>query len=174
MKRQEKSNVVNALREKLGKACVVIVAQAYGLDSAQTLRLRRAVRQAGGELKVAKNTLARLAAENTQYAPLTGLLSGPTALVFGYKDPVAVAKVLVEFSGEAAEKVSIKGGVLEGRALDAGAVKELAELPPREVLVGTLLGLIQAPAAQLLRTIQEPGARLVRLLDRLRSGMSGQ
>jgi large subunit ribosomal protein L10 len=80
----------------------------------------------------------------------------------------------VEFSGEAAEKVSIRGGVLEGRPLDAGAVKELAELPPREVLVGTLLGLIQAPAAQLLRTIQEPGARLVRLLDRLRSGMSGQ
>lgn len=169
MRRQEKSKVVGSLREKLEHARVVLVAQAFGLDSGQAIKLRRAVRQAGGELRVAKNTLARLAVQESRYADLSQFLAGPTALVFGYDDPVAVAKALVQFSGEAGEKLAIKGGGLEGRTLDAGAVKQLGELPPRGVLLGTLLGLLQAPAVQLLRTMQEPGARLVRLLERHRS-----
>ncbi|GIW42854.1 MAG: 50S ribosomal protein L10 [Candidatus Binatia bacterium] len=168
MRRQNKAEVVAGLRDKLGQACVVIVAQAFGLDSGQTFRLRKAIRQAGGELKVAKNTLARIAARESGYRDLEGVLSGPTALVLGYRDPVAVAKALVEFSSEAGERVVIKGAVLQGRALGASEVKELASLPPREVLVASLLGLLQAPAAQLLRLLQEPGARLVRLLERRR------
>ncbi|GBD27245.1 50S ribosomal protein L10 [bacterium HR30] len=168
MKRLEKANVVGSLRDKLGQACVVIVTQAFGLDSGQTFRLRKAIRQAGGELKVAKNTLAKLAAQDSSYAPLVHLLSGPTALVIGYRDPVAVAKAIVEFSNEAGEKISIKGAVLEGRSLDPAEVKDLATLPPREVLLASLLGLLQAPASRLLRVLQEPGAQLVRLLDRRR------
>ncbi len=169
MKRAEKAEVVGNLRAKLGQACVVIVAQAFGLDSGQTFRLRKVIRQAGGELKVAKNTLAQLAAQESRYAALVQLLSGPTALIFGYRDPVAVAKALVEFSSEAGEKISIRGGVLEGRALDATGVKELATLPPREMLFASLLGLLQAPATRLLRVLQEPSAQIVRLLDQRRA-----
>ena len=95
------------------------------------------------------------------------MLEGPTGLVFGYSDPVAVAKVLVRFAEENT-KLSIKGAVLEESVLDAAAIKRLAKLPRREVLIAQFLGLLQAPAAQLLRTIQEPGARVARLLDRMR------
>lgn len=173
MKRAEKAEIIGSLKDKLHHAAVVIVAQAFGLDSAQTFRLRKAIREAGGELKVAKNTLARLAARDSAYAPLVQLLSGPTALVFGYRDPVAVAKALIEFSNEAGERISIRGAVLDGKSLDPSGVKDLAALPPREVLFGTLLGLLQAPATRLLRVMQEPGARIVRLLDRRRESLEG-
>jgi large subunit ribosomal protein L10 len=84
-------------------------------------------------------------------------------LVTAAKDPVAVAKILVRFA-ELNDKLKISGGVLDGETLPASSVSALAKLPSREVLIGQLLGLLQAPASQLLRTIQEPGASLVRLL----------
>ena len=94
--------------------------------------------------------------------------TGPTRLVFGYRDPIAVAKVLVKFA-EDHSKLEIRGGVIEGSVLAAQAVTDLARLPSREQLLGQVLGLLQAPASQLLRTIQEPGAQLARLLDRVRA-----
>jgi large subunit ribosomal protein L10 len=166
--REEKAASVAALRDRFRQATVALVATSQGLSVAKVQQLRRALKNAGGELKVAKNTLARRALKETAYARLEELLEGPTGLVLGYADPVAVAKVLVRFAEEN-EKLSIRAGVLDGKVLQPAAVTELAKLPTREVLIGQLLGLLQAPAAQLLRTIQEPGARLARLLDRLRA-----
>jgi len=117
---------------------------------------------------VAKNTLARLAVTDTTYASMSEMLEGPNALVFGYNDPISVAKVLVKYAEEN-KKLTIRGGVLGGKAMPAEAVADLAKLPSREVLIAQLLGLLQAPASQLLRTINEPGARLVRLMEKLRA-----
>lgn len=173
MNREEKVASVTELQERFQRASVTLVAAPKGLTVAKTRELRRALRQAGGELKIAKNTLARRALKDTAYGVLDELLKGPTGLVFGYDDPIAVAKVLVRFAEENA-KLSITGGVLDGRLLPGHAVTELAKLPSREVLLGMLLGLLQAPAVQLLRTIQEPGARMARLLGKVRDSREQQ
>ena len=170
MNREEKAAAVATLHERFKQATVTLLATSNGLSVAKMQELRRALKQAGGEYKVAKNTFARRALKETAYAKLEGLLEGPTGLVFGYADPVAVTKVLVKFA-EDNEKLSIKAGVLSERVLEPAAVTALAKLPSRDVLMAQLLGLLQAPASQLLRTIQEPGARLVRLMGQVRDRM---
>ena len=170
MNREEKAAAVATLHERFKQATVTLLATSNGLSVAKMQELRRALKQAGGEYKVAKNTFARRALKETAYAKLEGLLEGPTGLVFGYADPVAVTKVLVKFA-EDNEKLSIKAGVLSERVLEPAAVNALAKLPSRDVLMAQLLGLLQAPASQLLRTIQEPGARLVRLMGQVRDRM---
>lgn len=167
MNREEKAANVAALHERFKRAKVTLLATSQGLSVAKVQQLRRAVKQAGGEYKVAKNTFARRALKETAYDKLEALLEGPTGLVFGYADPVAVTKVLVKFAEEN-EKLLIKAGILGDRMLEPAAVAALAKLPSREVLLAQVLGLLQAPAAQLLRTLQEPGARLVRLVGRVR------
>jgi large subunit ribosomal protein L10 len=171
--REEKAVAVGELQERFQRAKVTLLATSTGLSVGKVQQLRRALRQAGGEYKVAKNTFTRLAVKETAYAHLESRLEGPTGLVFGYADPVAVAKVLVRFAEEN-EKLAIKAAVIDNRVLEPAAVQELAKLPSREVLISMLLGLMQAPATQLLRTIQEPGARVARLLDRVRAGLEPQ
>jgi large subunit ribosomal protein L10 len=148
--REEKATAVATLHERFKKATVALLATSQGLNVTRMQQLRRAVRQAGGEYRVAKNTFTRRALQGTGFSGLHDLLEGPTGLIFGYADPVAVTKALIRFSEET-EKLSIKAAVLDGK-----------------VLLAMLLRLMQAPAVQLLRTMQEPGGRLVRLLDRIR------
>ncbi len=168
MNREEKAAAVAELHDRFKQAKVTLLATSQGLSVAKVQQLRRALKQAGGEYKVAKNTFARRALKETAYGRLAEMLEGPTGLVFGYADPVAITKVLVRFAEEN-DKLSIKAGMLGDRILEPAAVSALAKLPSREVLLGTLLGLLQAPAAQLLRTMQEPGARLTRVIDRVRA-----
>lgn len=168
MTRDEKGAAIAALQEQFSKATMTLVATTTGLNVATVQKLRRELKKAGGEYKVAKNTLTRLALKETAFERLEEMMQGPTGLVFAYGDPVAVTKVLVKFA-EDNEKVSVKAGVLDRKLLQESEIKELAKLPGREALLGMLLGLLQAPATQLLRTMQEPGARLVRLLDAVRA-----
>jgi large subunit ribosomal protein L10 len=100
------------------------------------------------------------------------MLTGPTALIIGFKDPVAIAKLAVKLAEEM-PKLEIKGAVLEGQFVAPSGVKALADLPPREVVLGQLLGLLQAPATQLVRLLNEPGARLARLADALAKRADG-
>src|SRR5262249_54949859 len=127
---------------------------------------------ADGRCRVAKNRLAKRAIDGGKYAPLGTMLKGPTALLIGFKDPVAIAKVAVKLADEM-PKLAIKGAVLDGQVLPAAGVKALAALPPREVVLGQLLGLLQAPASQLVRTLNEPGAQLARLVDALAKRAEG-
>ena len=173
MNREEKAVAVDDLQGRFQRANVTLLASSNGLSVGKVQQLRRALRQAGGEYKVAKNTFARRAVKDTPYERLLNQLEGPTGLVFGYADPVAVAKVLVRFAQEN-EKLTIKAAVIDNQVLEPAAVQELAKLPGREVLLAMLLGLMQAPAVQLLRTIQEPGARVARLLDRVRAGLESK
>jgi large subunit ribosomal protein L10 len=166
--RDEKTAAIAALQEQFNKATMTLVASSTGLNVATVQKLRRELKKAGGEYKVAKNTLTRRALKETAFEHLDELMEGPTGLVFAYGDPVAVTKVLVKFA-EDNEKLSVKAGVLDRKLLKESEIKELAKLPGREALLGMLLGLLQAPATQLLRTMQEPGARLVRLLDAVRA-----
>lgn len=162
MKRSEKAAVVAELGEKLRLAKLAVFTRTKGLTVAEANRLRRELREVRGECRVTKNTLARRAVRGTPYAPVERWLEGQTALVLGYDDPIAVAKVLARWADSDAEKFAIKGGMVEGEVLEAPAVVELAKTPPREVLRAKLLGLLQAPAARLVRLFAEPAARLVR------------
>jgi len=171
--REEKAAAVADLQGRFKQAKVTLLATSNGLSVAKMQQLRRALKQVGGEYKVAKNTFTRRAIENTAYKRLEGMLEGPTGLVFGYADPVAVAKVLVKFA-EDNDKLSIKGAVLDEEVLEPATISELAKLPAREVLLAMLLGVFQAPATQLLRTMQEPGASMARLLDRVREGLEAK
>ena len=166
MKRAEKIDRVQELHDDLGRATVAVLAEYRGLTAGQLNRFRRAVREAQGRCRVAKNTLARRAVKASRYEKLEPMLEGPMALILGFKDPVTVAKLAVKFADEL-PKLAIKGAVLDGQVLPVAEVKALATLPSREVLLAQLLGLLQAPAAQLLRTLNEPAARLARLVDQI-------
>lgn len=163
MKRDQKTAVIAELADRLSGASLGVVTEYRGLTVAQLNKLRRELQGAGASYRVTKNTLTRRAIKETAFAKLDELLRGPTGLVTTAKDPVAVAKILVRFA-EQNGKLKISGGVLDGESLPASGVSALAKLPSREVLIAQFLGLLQAPASQLLRTIQEPGASLVRLL----------
>lgn len=172
MKREEKTAVIAALTDRLASASLGVVTEYRGLTVAQLNKLRRELQGVGASYRVSKNTLTRRAIKETAFAKLEALLRGPTGLVTTGKDPVAVAKVLVKFA-EQNDKLKISGGVLDGEAMPASGVSALAKLPSREILMAQLLGLLQAPASQLLRTIQEPGASLVRLLGAIEKSKQG-
>ena len=170
---EEKAKTVAAVQEKFKAAKLAIVTEYRGLTVAQMTRLRREIRQASGEYQVIKNTLVSRALKDTAYSSLDRLLQGPTGWVFGYDDPVTLSKTLVKFI-EANEKLSIKGGLFEGKFMDQAKVKVLSQMPSRTELQAKLLAVMQAPAVQLLRLIQEPGARVVRLLEAIRKGKESQ
>ncbi|MCW5893864.1 MAG: 50S ribosomal protein L10 [bacterium] len=172
MDRAAKISNVETLQDEFGRATVAVLAEYRGLTAIQMNRVRKAVRDADGRVRVSKNRLAKRAVDGTKNATVTPLFSGPTAVFIGFRDPVAMAKVAVKLAGEF-PKLEIKGALLDGQVLPAAEVKALAELPPREALLGQLLGLLNAPATQLLRTLNEPGASLARLVDALAKRAEG-
>ena len=159
-----KAELVEGLRERLGRANIAILAEQKGLTVAQVTKLRRRMRELSGEYKIAKNTLARRAVGNTTYAPLSELLKGPTALVFGYEDPVAIAKEVVAYAALNSQQLTIRGAVLDGQLYRREEVEQLAKLESKEQLRAKLLGLLIAPAGRLVRLLNEPGAGLARAL----------
>ena len=140
---KKKAKIVQDIQEKVGKAQIGILADFTGLKVEAMTLLRRQVKEAGGELTVTKNTLLRRAAEEgTLIAPVRGELTGPNALVLGYEDPVALAKLLVKFAQDK-PFLKIKGGVIGEQTLSATDVDALSKLPAREVLLAQLLGVLQ-------------------------------
>ncbi|NLW60596.1 MAG: 50S ribosomal protein L10 [Firmicutes bacterium] len=167
MARPEKVAVVNEVYEKLTKAQSVVLVDFRGLTVQEVTELRKKLREAGVELRVVKNTLTRLAAEKADLKDLHAYLEGPTALAFGYDDPVSPAKILSEFAKDH-KNLELKGGVLEGKVIDQAMVAALAELPTREVLLGQLAGLLQAPIRNLVYVLSAPIRNTVYVLDAVR------
>ena len=162
MDRTQKQLVVETLQQDLADIVCLVVTHQTGLNVAEVTQLRRQVRGAGASFRVTKNRLARRALAGTPFEPLAPLFTGPTAIAFS-RDPVAAAKVVVEFANRN-DKLTIIGGGLAGRQLDAAGVKELARLPSLDGLRGKLVGLLQAPATRLAAVLQAPGAQLARVL----------
>jgi len=165
VRKDEKVRLVTELGEKLRSAKVTVLARAQGLTVAQTNRLRREIRGVNGECKVAKNTLAKRAIVSTPLQGSERWLDGPTALVLGYDDPIAVTKVVAKWADAEGEKFTIKGGVFEGELLEPKAVVALSKIPSKDVLRAQLLGVLQASAQKLVRLLAEPGAQFARLLN---------
>lgn len=140
----EKKEIVNKLTGKIKEAKAMVFADYRGLTVEQDTELRNALRKAGVDYKVVKNTLTRFAAKANGLDGLDTYLNGPTAMAISNTDPVAPAKVLAEYAKKF-EKLELKVGVVEGRIIDVDGIKSLADLPPREVLIARVLGGFNAP-----------------------------
>jgi len=164
MKKEAKTALVAELAESLSRASIVVVSEYRGIRAGESDELRRRLRAARGEFRVAKNTLVRLAIKNTEFEALGPSLGGAVGLVLSYADPVELAKTITSVR-ELGDRFKLRGGVLEGKPLTAAEIVALAALPPREVLLAQLLGLLQAPATRLARLLNEPASALARLID---------
>lgn len=150
--RPEKVAVVDEVRAKLEASDAAVLTEYRGLNVAATASLRTALRDAGGEYKVYKNTLVRFAARDLGLE-LDDLLTGPTAIAFVDGDPVTVAKALRDFA-KTNPALIIKGGILDGQLIDEAGVKALADVEPREVLLAKFAGLLAAPMQQFAGLLQ--------------------
>jgi len=157
--RQEKETIVGELRDTFGRASVALVATNLGLSVEESTQLRRDIRAVGGEMRVAKHSLAKLALTDTPYADITRFLVGPQGLVFGFDDPVGVAKVLVDFVG-GHPKVEIEGGAFEGQVLESGGVENLAKMPDLGTLRALLVCQVQSPASRIASQVVAPTTRI--------------
>ncbi len=171
---EKKAVVVQELKEKAARAQVGILADFSGLNVAALTQLRRQVREVGGELKVAKNTLLRRAATpDTVIAPLNDMFTGPNALTLGFGDPVALAKLLVKFAQEKPQFFKLKGGALGGQVLSVAEVEALSKLPAREVLLAQLLGVLQGVPQGLVTVLAGVLRNLMNVLTAIKEQKEG-
>ncbi len=161
MDRNEKQEFVSTLRSSLEGKKLVVVTQQTGLTVSEVTDLRAKMRAAGANYKVIKNTLARLAVQDTPIAPLGDHFKGAVALAFS-EDPIAAAKIAVEFA-KTNKKIQVVAACLDGKLLDAANVNALAQLPSLDELRAKLIGLLQAPLSKIARTVKEPAGQLARL-----------
>jgi large subunit ribosomal protein L10 len=159
--RAQKQKLVDTLQQDLADIACVVVTHQSGLSVAEVTQLRRQVRNGGASFRVTKNRLAKRALTGTPFEPLSSLFTGPTAIAFS-RDPVAAAKVVVEYANRN-DKLTIVGGGLAGQQIDAAAVRELASLPSLDELRGKLIGLLQAPATRVATVLQAPAGQVARV-----------
>ena len=162
----EKQAVVAEVVEQVSKAQSIVVAEYRGLEVGKITALRKQARENGVYLRVLKNTLARRAVEGTPFAGLADKMVGP--LIYGIStDPVAAAKVLNGFAKDN-DKLVIKAGAMANYVMDVNGVKALATMPSRDELLSKLLGTMQAPITQFVRTLNEVPTKFVRGLAAVR------
>jgi len=158
----QKAAQIEQLSEVFGSSGSVVVAHYTGMTVAHMTKLRRQMQAAGATFKVAKNNLALRALSAKGADNVDHLFKGPTGIAYA-NDPVAAPKVAAAFAKEN-DKFVILGGLFGKQALDANAVKALAELPSLDELRAKILGLLQAPAQQLASVVAAPGAGLARVI----------
>ncbi len=149
-----KAAMLAEVKDRMERASIAISADYRGLTVAQLTELRRALRPANVEVKVVKNTLAAMAAEQAGRPEMSKLLEGPTALAFGFGDPIAPVKLLTEHLRAKRLTVNIHGGWLEGQVLNRAGVESLATLPSREQLIADVVGKLQSPLYNLAGLLQ--------------------
>jgi large subunit ribosomal protein L10 len=159
--RLQKRDFVGSLASVFADTSMVVVTHNLGLNAAEVTDLRRRMRAAGATFRVTKNRLASLALDGTRFDGIAPLMKGPTALAWSH-DPVAVAKVTVEFA-KTNDKLVLIGGALGARMLDASGVQALAALPSLEALRAGLLGMIQTPATRIAGVLAAPAGQLARV-----------
>ncbi|MEP5936999.1 MAG: 50S ribosomal protein L10 [Erythrobacter sp.] len=161
MDRSQKADAVAQLNAAFKEVGVVVVTRNLGLTVDQSTELRGKMREVGASYKVAKNRLAKLALENTDYVGIDEFLTGPTALAWS-QDPVAAAKAAVEFA-KSNDKLEIVGGSMGTQVLDEAGVRSLASMPSLDELRGKLVGLVNAPATKIAQVVNAPANKLARV-----------
>lgn len=157
-----KEAAVTGLRTALDGQNFAVVVEATGLTVAEISGLRGKIRAVGAGYRVTKNTLARMALKGTPFENLVQYLKGPTAIAYS-KDPVGVAKALVDFA-KGNERLKLIAANLDGNILDAAATRTLASLPPLNVLRARIVAMISTPATRLAVLASAPAAQIARVL----------
>ncbi len=161
---EEKGKHIGSYKERINRSSLVVFFDFTGIDASPLSGLRADIKEKGGEIVVAKNTLIYRAFMDTVIADHREMLVGPTAMLFAYQDPVAPTKALFEFL-KTLDKDNylkkIKGGYMQGRFLKPAEVQALAELPPKEVLISRLMGAIQGPIYALVMALKSAPQKLV-------------
>lgn len=160
--RAEKQELVSTLNEVFQNASVVVVAHYSGLSVAQMTDLRTRMKAAGATVKVAKNRLAKLALEGTDYAHMGDLMKGPTVIAYS-DDPVAAPKVATDFA-KTNQKLVILGGGMGETALDPDGVQALATMPSLDELRAKIVGMLNTPATRIAQVLAAPGGQVARVL----------
>jgi len=160
LKREDKASVVQELSDKFAKAKIAIVTDYRGLTVSEFEELRTTLRKCDSEVRVAKNTLLRRAAEGTAFEPMSGDFKGTSALTVSYDDPVAPAKALVDFAKDH-QALAIRSAVLDGKLLNIDDLVALSKLPSKDVLLGQLLSVMQAVPTSLVRVLNAVPQKLV-------------
>jgi large subunit ribosomal protein L10 len=166
VKKEDKERVVAELTERLRTTETLFIADYRGLTMPQIDDLRSKLIERGARFAVVKNTLTRRAAEAAGAETLLAMLEGPTAIAFleSDGDPVAVAKALVDAARET-RVLEVRGGVLEGRPIEAAEIESLAKLPPLDILRSQVLGAITAPLTAIVGLFTAPLQDLYGLID---------
>jgi large subunit ribosomal protein L10 len=160
--RSQKEKLIASLHAAISDTVCFVVTHQSGMTVAEVTGLRRQMRDAGASFKVTKNRLARLALVGTKFEQLSPMFTGPTAIAYS-RDPVAAAKVAVEFANKN-EKLTIVGGALGSQQLDIAGIKVLATMPSLDELRGKLLGMLQTPATRIAGVLQAPAGQLARVV----------
>jgi large subunit ribosomal protein L10 len=167
--RKEREGIVSSLTERLNQSQAMYVMDYTGLNVDKITGLRREIRDAGSEVKVAKNTLLKIAVKGTAFEPLSEHFVGQTAVAFVEGDPAQAAKVLTKFY-KAEKKVNpdlrftIKAGVLESTLLSAAQINELGELPSKQVMLGLFVGMLAAPVTSFVTVLSDIPRKFLRVL----------
>jgi large subunit ribosomal protein L10 len=167
LSRSKKDQLIEKYEGGLATAPHAFVLGFKGIKVPQVTELRNRVRASGGEYVVVKNTLALRAVDSQGLAALNGHFTGPTAVAFSQTDPVALAKALTDFAKDV-PAIEFKGGLVEGRAVPAEQIKEIANLPSREELLAKLLFLMQSPVQRFVRVLAAVPQSFVMVLDQIR------
>ena len=166
MNKQEKAREIESLKSELQSQPPTFVLAYRGLTVNQVSALRKKVRAASSRYRVVKNRLALRVIKGTPYEGLAPHFAGPTAIATSSRDPAALAKALEEFTKDN-QGLQVKAGLVDGRVIDPQAIKALASLPSREVLVSRLLSVLNAPMVRLVTVMKAPARGLVRVLDEI-------
>lgn len=159
----QKAATVEEIKAKLTSSSAVILSDYRGLTVKEMQDLRTKLREAGGDVKVYKNTLTELALRELALPDMDEMLQGPTLFTFAVGDPVAPAKAIVDFARDH-KQLEVKGGFIDRQVVGAQSVKALASLPSREQLVAKLLGTMNSPMSQFVRVLNGPAAAFARVL----------
>lgn len=159
-----KQKEIDSLAHSLDRAKLAVLTDYRGLKVSDLQSFRSTLRPMNAECRVAKNTLTRIAAERVGIAGLEPMLDGPLAIVLAYDDIVAPAKAVADFV-RTSRVLTVKTGVLDGRLIAAGDVEELGNLPSREVLLGTLLGLMNSPLQRTVTVLNGPSRSFAYLVN---------
>ncbi len=163
MERSQKQEAVASMKEMFASSGTVVVTHYRGMSVGEMTELRKKARENDAFIRVTKNTLAKLAANDTQFDGMSDMFQGPTAVAYS-QDAVAAAKAVVEFAKEN-EKLVIIGGSIDGALLDVLGIESLAATPSLDSSRGKIVGLLNAPASRIATVLSAPGSQVARVIS---------
>lgn len=170
---EKKKETLKKIKEKIDLARLMVFSNYSGFSVKQITELRKKLRKQDSEFRIYKNTLLSRAVEEAGFTGLKEIFNGPTAVLLGFKDPVAPLKILVDTLKEF-EKGEIKAGIVEKSAMSKEELAKVAKLPSREVLLGKVIGGLQAPLYGFLNVLNGPARKLVYVLNAVREKKGGE